>query len=151
MHISDCSARAAECPPRGELWLLGMLWGLLSCSILTEIVAVVLPVSSRASPDLNSRLTISLGSMEKMTVCPCVFTDRRVLRGSGHATGAPTLSTEERSSRDLIPDRHMDVKLFPDTITFSWYCFHIQDKDLFCLWWWGVIVQSGLVGEKTSL
>lgn len=65
--------------------------------------------------------------------------------------GLLLLSTEERAPRDLIPDRHMDVKLFPDTITFSWYCFHIQDKDLFSFWWWGVIVQSGLVGEKTSL
>lgn len=30
-------------------------------------------------------------------------------------------------------------KLLPDTITFSWYCFHIQDKDLFCFWWRDVI------------
>lgn len=59
--------------------------------------------------------------------------------GSSNITGFTLFSTEERASRDLIPDRHMDVKLLPDTITFSWYCFHIQDKDLFCFWWRDVI------------
>lgn len=157
------SAQAAKCSPRGELWLLGMLprqllvlWGLLSCSMLTERVAVFckpLPVHSHASPGLNSQFIISSWSMDKKRVFPCVFVsrDRSFLWGSGHTTGVLLLSTEENASRDLIPDRHMDVKLFPDTITFSWYCFHIQDKDLFSFWRWGVIVQSGLVGEKTSL
>lgn len=66
----------------------------------------------------------------------------------GIQLGSYFFSTEERASRDLIPDRHMDVKLFPDTITFFWYSFHIQDKDHFCFWWWDVIVQSSLVGRK---
>lgn len=60
-------------------------------------------------------------------------------------------SAEGRALRNHIPDRNVDVKLFPNTITFSWCCLHIQDKGLFCFWWWGVIVESTLVEEKTRL
>lgn len=133
-----------------------VLWGLLSCSLLPEMVAVVLQDSASALPCF-SRPEFSVNNLpgiygeEEGHPYVSDSTDRRLSRGSSNTIGFILFSTEERTSRDLIPDRYLDVKHFPDTIAFSWYCFHIQDKDLFCFWWWDVIVQSSLVGEKTSL
>jgi len=60
-------------------------------------------------------------------------------------------SGEGNASENPIPNRYVDIKLFPDTVTFSCYCFHIQEEDNLSFWWRDVIVESALVEKKQCL
>jgi len=91
-HLRACSAQTARCSPRGKLCLWGtlpsqllVLLGLLSCSTLTERVAVVLETTANAFP-LFFRPQFSVhdlfgiyGEEECLPLCLCLH--RQVFMG----------------------------------------------------------------------